>query len=178
MNGPLYHNVRRERESGTWGQGVTVPWSHQAVRVKRAKSSSWPTHSSQRATHSPFLASTAAREEHGTYFFHVQAHISCNCLSSYPHALCGSFTMHLCVLVALSRGPFLKHNVVLTFRPLISCDRCIPLGRIEFELFIKARESIRSRGAVGHKCVHAHFTPMWNFCRKGANINKKQSRTG
>lgn len=50
---------------------------------------------------------------------------------------------------------FLQAHVVLILRLLISCDRCIPAGREESELFIKAHESIRSHSAAGHKHILA-----------------------
>lgn len=51
--------------------------------------------------------------------------------------------------------------------------------------FIKAHESIKSHGAVGHKHTcklflkkKILFTPMLNPARRGANVNKEQSRAG
>lgn len=41
----------------------------------------------------------------------------------------------VCVSVAAAREPFVEPHVVLTFRLLISCDRCIPPGGVEFERF-------------------------------------------
>ncbi len=140
---------------GTWGQGVTVPWSHQAVREKRAKSNSWPT---QRATHSLFLCSAAARDEHDFFYrhtFHTQTHVSCNCLSSYPQALCRSSAAHLCVLVALSRGAFLKLQRCSHFSSADFMWQVRSSGRDRVWAFIKAHESIRSCSAVGHMCTRA-----------------------
>lgn len=147
----------RAREIGTWGQGVTVPQSHQAVRVNWAKSNSWPTHSSQRATHTFLLSFPAVREGHCfLQNFHMQTCISCNCLSNMR---CGGVL--LCVCVAAAQGPFLKAPR-FHYLPVILCDRCIPPGRVEFELFIKAHESIKSHGAVGHK----HSYPYVESCQE------------
>lgn len=61
------------------------------------------------------------------------------------------------IVVVVARG-LLKPSVVLTPRLLIPCDRCIPLGGGEPELFIKAHESIRSCAAVGCKCVSSLYS--------------------
>lgn len=66
-------------------------------------------------------------------------------------------TLTLCAVWAVARGASLKPHVILAFRLLISCDRCIPPGGVEFELFIKPHESIKSHGAVGHKHMHALY---------------------
>lgn len=66
----------------------------------------------------------------------------------------------VCLGIALAQGSS-KPRIVLTLRLLISCDRCIPPGGAEFELFIKTHESVRRRAALGQKAqaqaqAHAH----------------------
>lgn len=151
----------RWKGMGTCRQGVTVPRSHQAVRVNPAKDNSWPKHSSQRATQRSLSLHCCLR---GARFldtlFHLQAHISCIYLSSHLHFLHRSFVVRLCASVAMARGGHFKAHCWSLFL-LISYDRCIPLTRAEFELFIKAHESIKRCFVVRHKLMHslAFFLP-------------------
>lgn len=72
----------REREMGTWGQGVTVPWSHQTAGKPGPRATADP-HTAHKErhthTHTRFLSFTThtAREEHGfllTYFSLADPH--------------------------------------------------------------------------------------------------------
>lgn len=99
-------------------------------------------------THSLSLA----REQHGFLLTYMQTNISCNCLSSLSHAA-------VC-LGSRGTGPLKAPRCSSLLRPLISCDRCISPGGVEFEVFIKAHESIKNRIAVGHEHMIALFPPM------------------
>lgn len=55
-------------------------------------------------------------------------------LHTYTQTLCCSFASHVC-LGSCGTWPK-KPYVVCTSCPLISCDRCIPLGRLEQKLLL------------------------------------------
>lgn len=161
MNGPLYHKLRLQEKERN---GDTRTGCHCAVKppgcagkpgqeqqLTHTQLTKNDTHS---FSHSLQLERSAVPYQHT---FHVQIHVSCNCLSSYPHALCSSFCCASAWRGSCSTGASLKPHVVLAFRLLISCDRCIPPGGVEFELFIKPHESIKSHGAVGHKHMRALY---------------------
>lgn len=114
--------------------------------------------------------SLLCRISRGAAFFCRRAFhmwISCNCPSSSVLCICASQTLwHF----------FQRPALFSLFVLLISCDRCIPAGGVEFELFIKAHESIKRHGAVGHKLMYA-LTPL---CRipSGEEPVSIRGRTG
>lgn len=85
VNSQFYQNICERRRNVAMGTGCRCREATRLCGQTRAKSNSWSTHSSQRTTQHSF-----------TDFQHTspaQAHISCDCLSSYLH------TLHYCVAV-------------------------------------------------------------------------------
>lgn len=74
--------------------------------------------------------STAARflHRHALFFLHTDSdHLQLSSLLLCRASVC---------LGGCGTGAFLEPHAVLTFRRLISCDRCIPPGGVEFECFV------------------------------------------
>lgn len=178
---PLFHNICERKRNGDTRTGCHCAVKPPGCAGKPGQEQQLtPTQLARNDTTLPFCP--PPQLERSAVFgrtFHVQAHISCSRLSSWPHALCCSFVVRLCVLVAVpSFFFFTKPYVVLTFCLLISCDRCSPPGGIKFELFIIARESIKSRLVVGHKLMHALFFFLSFVLFFYPHVESHQSRSG
>lgn len=155
--------ICKRKRIGTWGQGVTVSWSHQVGKPGQKQQL---THTQLTKDDTHFVSFTTAWEEHGillTYFSCTDTHqLQLSVLPTH-------FALFFCfasVCLGSCGTALLKSHVVLTPCPLILCDRCIlSLSGAEFELFIKAHESIKSHGAVGHRHMDA-FYPYVESCQE------------
>lgn len=148
----------------TWGEDVSVLWSHQAVWVNHAKSNSWPTHCSHKERHSAFfLCPIAAREE--------------GCFSA-DFSRTGIHQLQLFVLTpthivpvsvhSKGMGTLLKVHAVHILYLLSPFNMCIPVGRVVFEL-----------KNMNYVEVHKHIF-CFTLCRTppAVSVSNRQSSAG
>lgn len=138
---------------------------HEATRrVKQPRATADP-HTAHKGRHTfTFIhhSSKGARSYTDILFTYRATSAATVCPS--PHTLLLFFCFASVCLWSCGTGPS-KPHVVLSPYLLISCDRCIPLGGLEFEHFIRVHESIKSHLAVRHRHMYTLY-PYVESCQE------------